>query len=240
MERNSISRALVGFEGFLLLFGLLLVSVYLMVRIYSGASSRAALQQFWRMHNAVTTGDAAHETGNGEPDFRLWSEKRVAAYKASLNASSPPPIAVLKIPGIQLEVPVFEGTDDLTLDRGAGHIEGTPLPGKDGNVGIAGHRDGFFRGLKDIREGDAMDLVTEAGSDRYVVDELLIVSPDDTWVLQSRSKDSLTLVTCFPFYFVGSAPQRFIVHASIANPDRRGDDHQRSSSVEKGGSQEQK
>ncbi len=147
-------------------------------------------------------------------------------------------MAVLTSPAIKLEVPVLPGTDDLTLDRGVGHIDGTAIPGAAGNVGIAGHRDGFFRGLKDIHGGDTIDLTTEQGTESYVVDEILIVSPEDVFVLQSRSRDSLTLVTCYPFYFVGSAPKRYIVHASIRDFSGHEEDGKQSHSLEKGGGQE--
>jgi sortase A len=107
-------------------------------------------------------------------------------------------------------------------------------------VGIAGHRDGFFRGLKDIHEGDTIDLITQTGSRRYIVDEILIVSPDDAWVLRPRPAASLTLVTCYPFYFVGNAPQRFIVHASIADTGQPANGEEQSSSAGKGGYQDRK
>ena len=233
MERSHIVKTLTGIERLLLVVGFLLVSVYLAARIHSALSSREELRQLWR------TQAAAAEPDKNEPDFRLWSEQRIAAYKASRNAT-PSALAALEIPAIRLQVPVLEGTDDLTLNQGVGHIEGTPLPGKGGNVGIAGHRDGFFRGLKDIREGDTIELITQTGSSRYFVDEILIVSPDDTWVLRPRPSASLTLVTCYPFYFVGSAPQRFIVHASIADPGEPANRAEESSSAGKGGYQERK
>jgi sortase A len=91
------------------------------------------------------------------------------------------------------------------------------MPGDAGNVGIAGHRDGFFRGLKDISVGDEIDLIMTKEKTTYVVDQIEIVSPADVHVLEPRSTSSLTLVTCYPFYFVGDAPQRFIVHAAIAS-----------------------
>ncbi len=116
-------------------------------------------------------------------------------------------------------MPVLEGTDDLTLDRGVGHIPGTAALGEAGNVGIAGHRDGFFRGLKDVHVGDTIDVYTQRGRSRYVVDEIQIVSPDNVSVLAPRAEPSLTLVTCYPFYFVGSAPSRYIVHATMADVD---------------------
>jgi sortase A len=87
-----------------------------------------------------------------------------------------------------------------------------------GNVGIAGHRDGFFRGLKDLQLGDRLDLTTPHAALAFTVDEITIVEPRDVHVLEPRSRPSLTLVTCYPFYFVGNAPQRYIVHASIDEP----------------------
>jgi sortase A len=233
MERSNVVKTLTGIERLLLVLGFLLVSVYVAARIHSALSARAELRQLWRTQAAAT------EPDKNEPDFRLWSEQRIAAYKAGRNAT-PSALAALEIPAIRLQVPVLEGTDDLTLNQGVGHIEGTPLPGKGGNVGIAGHRDGFFRGLKDIHEGDTIDLITQTGSSRYVVDEILIVSPEDTWVLRPRPFASLTLVTCYPFYFVGSAPQRFIVHASIANPGQPANREEQNSSAGKGGYQERK
>ena len=121
----------------------------------------------------------------------------------------------LRIPALHLEVPVLEGTDEVTLNRGVGRIAGTALPGQGGNIGIAGHRDGFFRRLKDIRTGDAIELATISGTDVFVVDRIRVTSPADVAVLRPRTKDSVTLVTCYPFYFVGPAPRRFIVQASL-------------------------
>lgn len=151
-------------------------------------------------------------------DMSLWSEKRIRDYRASLEAPVDLPLALLRIPKIGLEVPVLEGTDDLTLNRGVGHIEGTPRPGEAGNSGIAGHRDGFFRGLKDISAGDRLGLVTLAGDESYEVDRITIVSPDDVSVLDETPVPSVTLVTCYPFYFIGDAPKRYIVRAVRVPP----------------------
>lgn len=147
------------------------------------------------------------------PDLTLWEPKRIAAWRTALRTPGPPSIAVLRIPALRLEVPVLPGTDEITLDRAVGLIEDTALPGTDGNTGIAGHRDGFFRGLKDIGVGDVIDLETRHGKEVYRVQRTWIVSPDDVSVLDATSIRSLTLVTCYPFYFVGPAPQRFIVRA---------------------------
>jgi sortase A len=92
-------------------------------------------------------------------------------------------------------------------------------PGEEGNIGIAGHRDGFFRVLKDVGQGDAIELQGPIRTDTYVVDRIVIVSTDDVSVLQRRSRPSLTLVTCYPFYFIGSAPRRYIIQASLSNSE---------------------
>jgi sortase A len=149
----------------------------------------------------------------GGPDTHLWDPKRIAEWQATQKDHSPPPLAVLRIARVGIEAPVLQGTDDWTLNRGVGHIEDTAAPDGDGNVGIAGHRDGFFRALKDITQGDAIELETKAGVAHYRVERTWIVDPDDVTVLDPTPSPSITLVTCYPFYFVGSAPQRFIVRA---------------------------
>ena len=217
MLRGNILGTVSGFERLLLFLGLFLVSVYGVCRTYSTVYSRADLREFWRDHSPTSGSDGPFQPNPGIPDFRLWAEKRMEAYQMSLGTYSPAPLGVLKIRSIELEVPVLEGTDELTLNRAVGHIEGTPVPGEEGNVGIAGHRDGFFRGLKDVHLGDYFDLYTGEGNTRYVVDEILIVPPEDVSVLAPRPRSSITLVTCYPFYFVGSAPMRYIVHASTTD-----------------------
>jgi sortase A len=146
-------------------------------------------------------------------DDHLWSEKRVRAYRESLGCEFPAPLAVLRIPRAGIEVPVLPGTDEATLNHAVAWIEGTAGPGEAGNVGIAGHRDGFFRGLKDVAGGDAVTIVTLEGVQEYVVEDIRIVGPNDISVLAATSAPTLTLVTCYPFYFVGEAPQRYIVKA---------------------------
>ena len=147
------------------------------------------------------------------PNQRLWSPERVRAWSETLHIAGPLPLATLKIGRLGLEVPVLEGTDDSILNRGAGHIADTAAPGEDGNSGIAGHRDGFFRPLKDASVGDIVELVTARGTTRYRIERTWIVEPEDVSVLEPTPGGALTLVTCYPFYFIGSAPQRFIVRA---------------------------
>ena len=221
LPKRTALRSLSRLERLLMWCGLFLVFMYVGNRAYSAIYSRAILQSFWAAQaSAQTPGAGQAQSQAGQPDFSLWSEKRIKGYQASLLASLPPPLGVLEIPSLQLEVPVLEGTDDLTLDRAVGHIRGTALLGESGNIGIAGHRDGFFRGLKDIHLGDVIDLHSQSGTSHYQVDQIQIVPPSDVSVLESRAKPSLTLVTCYPFYFVGSAPLRFIVHATAADPNR--------------------
>jgi sortase A len=213
-----VMRASTSIERILLCLGLLLLSAYGVARISGAMYSRAELQRFSDSRNH-SPGHSSAVDGTGAPDFRLWSEQRIAAYKASFEREFPLPVAVLKIPAIHLEVPVLQGTDDLTLNRAVGHIAGTANLGAEGNAGIAGHRDGFFRGLKDVHLGDVVYVSTERAETHYVVDEIVIVPPEDVSVLAPRSKSTLTLVTCYPFYFVGGAPLRYIVHASMADTD---------------------
>jgi sortase A len=151
----------------------------------------------------------------GLVDFALWSDKRIQAYKKSLGLKIDRPLGVLSIPRLQISAPVYDGTDDLTLDRGLGRIIGTGVLGDNHNIGIAGHRDGFFRALKDIEVGDVVQISLSHSDDTYVVNTVLIVKPEDISVLRDRSGAGLTLVTCYPFYFVGHAPTRFIVEASL-------------------------
>ena len=122
-------------------------------------------------------------------------------------------IGRIKIPRIDVSALVLHGVGSRTLRRGVGHIPGTALPTVEGNVGLAGHRDSFFRGLKDIRKNDTIELTTLEGTFEYEVEWIKIVRPKDTHVLEGEGGAELTLVTCYPFYYVGSAPKRYIVRA---------------------------
>jgi sortase A len=201
----------------LLVIGAVLLGVYVVARIHAAVMSRAALREFAQAEQQESApGDAtgAPAGSQAKVDFSLWSMKRITAYEESLTQHFARPLAVLEIPKIGLEVPVFDGTDDLTLNRGVGRIIGTARFGKGGNVGIAGHRDGFFRGLKDVVVGDRIELKTPPRTESYKVDDIRIVTPTDVQVLEDRGVASLTLVTCYPFYFIGNAPQRYIVRAA--------------------------
>jgi sortase A len=186
-------------------FGIVCLVTYGALYIDGAAGARHELARFAILQAAAVESSA--------PDMSLWDPKRVAAWKGALNEPAPPPLAVLRIPKIHLEVPVLQGTDDLTLNRAVGHIDDTALPGAEGNSGIAGHRDGFFRGLKDIGPDDAIELETLRGKEVYRVERTWVVGPEDVSVLETTTTRSLTLVTCYPFYHVGPAPQRYIVRA---------------------------
>jgi len=119
----------------------------------------------------------------------------------------------IEIPRIGLDAMIQEGIDTRTLRRAVGHVPGTPLPGQQGNVAIAGHRDTFFRSLRNVRRNDEITVTTLDGSYLYRVSSTEIVDPSDMKVLADSDANLLTLVTCYPFYFVGPAPKRFVVHA---------------------------
>jgi sortase A len=144
-----------------------------------------------------------------------------AATPATHRARTPAPgsiIGRIEIPRLHVSSVVRAGSDARTLKLAVGHIPGTALPGDEGNIGLAGHRDTFFRRLRDIRPDDEIRLVTPDGIFVYHVERTRIVNPADVWVLDPTAHPSLTLVTCYPFSYIGSAPQRFIVRAGLAEP----------------------
>jgi LPXTG-site transpeptidase (sortase) family protein len=126
-------------------------------------------------------------------------------------------IGILEIPRLGFSEIVAEGDGDDTLDVAIGHLPDTPLPWHPGNSAMAGHRDAQFRPLKDVRVGDRLLLQTQHGTLEYELRETLIVDPDDVWVLDPTDERTLTLITCYPFYFVGNAPQRFVIKAEAVD-----------------------
>jgi sortase A len=197
--RPGAGKALHLLERGLIAGGVLLVLSYAAVTLWGQWSSARELGEFRRLL-AV-------------PDTALWSESRRAAYLDGLEHDPGAPIAVLTLDRLGIETPVFEGVSELNLNRGVARIEGTALVGESANVGVAGHRDSFFRALKDVAVGDVIRMEAPGLNKRYQVEELLIVEPEAVWVLDDTGRDLLTLVTCYPFYFVGNAPERFIVRA---------------------------
>jgi len=141
------------------------------------------------------------------------SESLHTSTKASIRGLDPLLIGKIEIPRLAVSSIIREGVDEDTLSRAVGHVPGTALFTGDGNVGLAGHRDTFFRGLKEIAKGDAIRVKTPSASYEYHVVSTSIVWPDDTRVLESDGTPMLTLVTCWPFSYVGHAPKRFVVKA---------------------------
>jgi sortase A len=191
---------------FLVVAGTLLCATYLVPTVYGSAMSHLAVARF-----------RAQSSSNS-----LWDSSRIRAYQRTLDLTFSPPEAVLRVPSVGIEVPVLEGVSDLNLNRGVGHIPGTAMPGGDGNTAITGHRDGFFRPLKDVVPGEMIELqlppTTENAAPRtlrYKILSTSVVFPTDTSVLKPSNGSTLTLITCYPFYFAGPAPQRFIVHAAL-------------------------
>jgi sortase A len=155
---------------------------------------------------------ALAEVAQSQHDRSEWSSERVRQFEEA-RGLPPEAMARLDVPDVGLSVMVLDGTDAWTLNRAVGRIEGTARPGEDGNVGIAGHRDGFFRGLRHLEIGDPLRLTSLEGVAHYEVVELSVVGPADVDVLGPTAEPTLTLVTCYPFYYVGDAPERFIVRA---------------------------
>jgi sortase A len=155
---------------------------------------------------------------------RLLGEQRAVSEGTSRPQSSTSPksepaaatnglIGRIEIPRLLLSAVVVEGTSRTILRRAVGHIPGSALPGQPGNVGISGHRDTFFRPLKDLKIKDEIQFSTLNGDFRYVVESLAVVDPNNVGVLAPTSENQLTLVTCYPFFYIGAAPKRFVVRA---------------------------
>ena len=173
---------------------------------------------------AVAYAGGARAYGDAAQRYASWkfvqdgrapaaAERTAAAVDSPADVHDGDRVGRLEIPRLGLSVMVFQGIEESALLAGAGHVPGTPSPGGDGNVVVAAHRDTYFRKLSGILAGDRIRVVTVRGTFEYVVDSSETVDPDETRVMESRDRDELTLITCFPFYFVGSAPKRFIVHA---------------------------
>jgi sortase A len=173
----------------------------------------------------LLVGRGLYEVGGG----RIYQAWRGRQLDRALESLPPTPVSAttrnrptyapgsaigkLEIPGIGISVVVLEGSDADSLRLGVGRLHNSSLPGEPGNVVLAGHRDTFFRSLREIRPGDQISLRTTQGTFSYTVDWTEVVNPSDIAVLRPTASPALTLVTCYPFYYLGSAPQRFIVRA---------------------------
>ena len=206
--------------------GVLLLAIWALTRVDSKAESRAAMEQFRNTTNTSTTTTTSHPAASfavpATADTEDWSDNRVAAYRESLQTHKGEAMAIITMPRLGIEAPIFRGTDDLTLNRGVGWIPGTARPGAEGNSGIAAHRDGFFRDLKDVAVGDVIELRTRDQLQTFEVRDWKIVEPTSVEVLAPTADPTLTLVTCYPFYYIGSAPHRFIVRAVRSDRGKKG------------------
>jgi sortase A len=203
--------------------GLLLVSLAVASSVATHLGHEEALKGFAQARAAEASRPSSEATrglGHSEPDQSLWATERIRRYEESGWGFIGRPEAVLRIPRLGLEVPVFAGATEEHMTRGAGRIAGSPPFGEPGNVGVSSHRDGYFRGLKDIRVGDEIVVDTLTHRYRYVVEEIRVTDPENTTVLWPGTVPEVTLVTCYPFYYFGNAPQRFVVRAELREESR--------------------
>jgi sortase A len=194
---------------------------YATVHILSAREQVALSEELDRMAGAA----AAPKAGPNELEELGQSHTTTAATATSTSTSTTAPrrtaasprglVGRIEVRRLKLSVVAREGVDNKTLRVAAGHIPGTVLPGQAGNAGFAAHRDTFFRPLKSVREGDEVVVTTPQGVYRYAVTGTQIVEPADVSVLEPTADAILTLVTCYPFEYIGNAPQRFIVRAAL-------------------------
>jgi sortase A len=157
--------------------------------------------------------DARNYQAREQNAFKAAQVRTAGANKQRRLAIDGAIVGEMEVTRLGLKVIVVQGDSPAILQRAVGHLPTTPLPGESGNVALAGHRDTFFRPLRNIRSGDAITFKTLDGEFRYQVESTDVVPPTDVSVLQSHGGQTLTLITCFPFYYVGAAPDRFIIRA---------------------------
>lgn len=205
--------------------GLALLGYASLLKLHEAQASEAGLQAFAL---AAAAGDSPAFTigasaSPAEPldleqlqtvDKSLWSKKRVAQFAEISKTDKDMPLAILRIDDLKILVPIYADASDFNLNRGAGWIEATAGLDERGNIGIAAHRDSFFRALKDAKKGQKISLQTLQGTRHFTLAKIQVIDPADVSVLEATSDTRLTLVTCYPFYHVGSAPQRYIVTAT--------------------------
>ncbi|MHB1870271.1 MAG: class D sortase [Steroidobacteraceae bacterium] len=205
--------------------GLLLLSYYTALRVSAEHDRRVGVEAFDALRHIARAQTPADRrpVPTGKVDQSLWSEARIRAFRRTTLHEVPE--GVLRIPALRLVVPIYSGTTSAELDRGAGHVKGTAPLDSAGNTAIAGHRDGFFRSLRRIKLGQVLYVETLSHTLRYRVIETQIVAPSNMSVLATTARPSVTLITCYPFYFVGPAPRRFIVRAVLFPRPRHTTDH---------------
>lgn len=219
LARSSTQRALRAAQWIALSVGVALTGSYVAALASGEIGRRADIKRIELALAADNQASAASPLKDeAMPDMSLWSASRVRDFKAALGLTVDEPLAVLRIPSLGLNVPVYSTTSELHLNRGAGVIEGMAAPDRGGNLGVAGHRDGFFRVLKDITANAVIEVQTREHLHRYRVVSMDIVEKDDRRLLADTDDPTITLVTCYPFYFLGDAPRRFIVRGAYLWP----------------------
>ncbi len=199
-------------EWFLMAFGLACLLFYAFFAAQTAIYQRQAKSEIDRMISERNRPAAPPSTASPAPPAAVAPESPTMSRRAP-GVPGPAPLAR----------GMAEGDDDSTLGKAVGHLPDTPLPWQTtGNAAFAAHRDGLFRPLRDIRVNDEVRIVTPRGEFLYRVKKTQIVDPEDVWVLAPTKTPTLTLITCYPFSFVGHAPQRFIVQAERAEPDPPG------------------
>ncbi|HWM92746.1 MAG TPA: class D sortase [Thermoanaerobaculia bacterium] len=226
-KRDSRSRW-IWLERALFLAGILCLGIFAWSWIDTRLFERQQNERLEQALSAPATSPRTPRPVNRSPQRPAAETDSFASFEEGAEAvqeksrKEPPPLAAdegdlvgrIEVPRLGVSAIVLEGVGKRTLRRGAGHIPATARPEEgEGNVGIAAHRDSFFRGLKDIRKKDKIELTTLDGTFQYEVEWTRIVQPEDVSVLEPTDEPVLTLVTCYPFYYVGSAPKRFIVRA---------------------------
>lgn len=210
-------------ENMLLTIGVALLSAFAISQVSRFSQAQQSIEEFEHLFDYANAGVHDFEGVN----YVLSSEIKDLAFQGqtehrlsyslendkNLTASIDSPLGVLKIERLNINVPVYHGSRDTVLDKGAGWITYTAPIDKNGNIGIAAHRDSFFRPLKDVKLGDLVEVSSLFGARKYRVNKIQIVSPERVDVLKNSGVNQITLVTCYPFYFVGKAPKRFIVSA---------------------------
>lgn len=197
--------------------GLALIAFYFSSTIRLESERREGIELFTQAQAQASANPAISPSSATTRPVQQVERQEAAGEPEALDTDSPHidslPVALLRMPAVGLEVPVFSDISERNLSRGAGWIPGTALPNDGGNMAIAAHRDQYFRALKDVAVGDHLELESLSGPRSYKVTSLTIVEPEDLWPLDPADVATVTLVTCYPFYFIGSAPQRYIVQA---------------------------
>jgi sortase A len=200
------NRFIVPLLGCLLIFSGLFLAVNHTVSWVKGYS---AVEKVKADHQPVPGKDAEDvKRSKGEP---LYAEKPAAGEK----------FGEITIPKLEIAIPIYEGADEDQLAKGVGHFSGSVLPGENNNSVLSGHRDTVFRRLGEVEKGDLMVVKTTAGSFTYRIEKTRIVDADDRTVIVPKPEASLTVTTCYPFGYIGNAPERFVLFGSLVDSDIR-------------------